>query len=151
MMVRSLDPPGVPRHRNPVPAAALHHGMLASSAISGIDPESGGYPADRAMQVALAFGNLRRLLASAGATPQDVVKVDLRFRDKADRRLANPHWLEMYPDEGARPARHSHVADLPDGCCLQISVLAVVQGAETGSARTGAARGEPGGSPEPGT
>lgn len=150
-MVRFLDPPDVPRHRDTVPAAALHRGMPASSAISGTDPESGACPADRAMQVALAFGNLRRLLASAGATSQDVVKVDLRFRDKADRRLANPRWPELHPDEGARPARHSRVADLPDGCCLQMSLLAVVQGAEAGSAHPGAARGEPGGSPEPGT
>ncbi|MDA4847813.1 RidA family protein [Hoeflea poritis] len=124
-MVRSIDPPGVPRHKNPIPAAALKGGLLASSAISGLDVETGAYPQDKAVQVALAFGYVETVLDAAGCTPQDVVRMDLYFNDKADRRFVNPHWIAMYPDETARPARHAHIAELPHGCCLQITLLAV--------------------------
>ena len=125
-MVRSLDPPGFPRHRNPIPAAALHRGIPATSAISGLEPETGVYPADKAVQVARAFSHLEALLEDAGSGPQDVVKMDLYLRDKTDRELVKPHWTAMFPDEAARPARHAHVAALPDGCCLHIAVLAAI-------------------------
>ncbi|MEX3010679.1 RidA family protein [Hoeflea sp. TYP-13] len=126
-MINSVDPPDVPRHRNPIPAAAIHRGILASSAISGLDPSTGTYPGEKAVQVETAFRNMQSILEAAGANWQDVIKMDLYFRDKADRKLVNPHWLEIYPDESARPARHAHVADLPDGCCLQITFLAVME------------------------
>lgn len=125
-MVRSINPAGVPHHKNPIPAAAIHRGVLVSSAIFGMDPASRTYPADKADQVALAFQHLRTVLDAAGADLQDVVKLDLFFQDTADRVLANPHWLELFPEEGNRPARHAHQTELPDGCCLQIVVMAVL-------------------------
>lgn len=125
-MVRAINPDGVPHHQNPIPAAAIHNGVLMTSAIMGKDPATGEFPADKADQVALAFRHLERILESAGATPDDVVKLSLYFRDKSDRALVNPHWLRLYPDEAARPARHAHVAELPDGCCLQMEVFAVL-------------------------
>ena len=126
-MVRAIAPEGVPRHDNPIPAAAVHRGVLASSAISGKDPVTARYPGDKERQIALAFDHLRSVLAGAGASIEDVVKLDLYFADKTDRRLVNAHWLEMFPDERARPARHAHAASLPAGCCLQIAVLAIVE------------------------
>ena len=125
-MVRAVNPEGTWPHDNPIPAAAVHRGVLISSAISGKSPVTGAYPSDKAEQINLAFENLKQILASAGAGLQDVVKFDLYLSDTADRPLVNAHWVEMYPDEEARPARHSHLANLPLGCCLQMVVHAVV-------------------------
>ena len=126
-MVRAIAPEGVPRHDNPIPAAAVHRGVLASSAISGKDRVTGTYPVDKERQIALAFDHLRSVLATVGAGVQDVVKVDLYFADKMDRPLVNAHWVGLFPDEAARPARHAHVVSLPAGCCLQIAALAIVE------------------------
>ena len=125
-MVRSIIPADVPHHRNPIPPAAVHRGLVVSSAIAGLDPQSGTYPADKAAQIALAFRHFERLLEESGASTQDVVKVDLFFADTADRSYVNPHWLRLYPDEHARPARHAHAGEMPAGCCLQIVFTAVV-------------------------
>lgn len=123
-MVRSILAEGVPHHKNPVPDAAAHHGIVASSAIMGIDPATGDYPADKEQQVALAFAHLRKVMAAAEVDAQDVVKFTFFFADKSDRPLVNTHWLGLYPDETARPARHALAADLPPGCILQIEFLA---------------------------
>jgi 2-iminobutanoate/2-iminopropanoate deaminase len=125
-MVDSINPADVPHHKNPIPAAAIHRGILVSSAIFGLDPATQAYPPTRAEQVAMAFRHLQTILADAGASLQDVVKMDLFFADLADRSLVNPQWLALYPDADHRPARHAHQATLPDGCCLQIVVTAVV-------------------------
>lgn len=125
-MVRSLSPTNVPHHKNPIPAAAIHHNVLASSAISGIDPNTGAFPADKEAQIALAFDHLKSILAEAGANAQDIVKMDLYFADKSDRGLVNKYWLELYPDEASRPARHAHSAELQPGCIFQIEILAIL-------------------------
>ena len=84
------------------------------------------YPADKGEQTALVFSYLEVILDEAGATSQDVIKLDLYFADKADRALANEHWLRLWPDPAHRPARQAHQAALPDGCCLQIVAMAVL-------------------------
>ena len=124
-MVRSISPDSVPHHKNPIPAAALQGGVLASSSIMGINPSTGGFPATVEEQFALAFAHFEAILAHAGAKPQDVLKMDLHFADKADRPLANQHWLRLYPDPDRRPARHAHQSNLPAGCRLRIEFLAV--------------------------
>ncbi|MCV6574421.1 MAG: RidA family protein [Cohaesibacter sp.] len=125
-MVRSLNPANLPRHKNPVPTAAMHHGLLVSSAIMGKITESDDWPATKEEQIALAFEHMQTLLHEAGANLQDVIKVDLYFADKSERPLVNPHWLALYPDEAHRPARHAHISELPKGCCLQIGIMAIV-------------------------
>lgn len=126
-MVHSLNQPNVPHHKNPVPAAAIHRGLLVSSAIMGQDVETGDWPSTKEEQIGLAFTHMQTLLREAGADLQDVIKVDLYFADKADRTLVNPHWLSLYPDEAHRPARHAHLSALPQGCCLQIGIMAIIE------------------------
>ena len=72
--------------------------------------------------------NLQIILQEAGASPQDVVKLDLYFSNKSDRTLANPHWLALWPDPLRRPARQAHQSVLPEGCRVQIVAMAVVAG-----------------------
>jgi len=125
-MVRAINSDRAAQHHNPVPNAAILRGLLVTSSILGKRLDSDEYPADRSEQTALVFRYLEAILDEAGATSQDVIKLDLYFADKADRALANEHWLRLWPDPAHRPARQAHQAVLPDGCCLQIVAMAVL-------------------------
>ncbi|CAI8243831.1 MAG: 2-iminobutanoate/2-iminopropanoate deaminase [SAR116 cluster bacterium] len=125
-MVRAINSDRAAQHHNPVPNAAILRGLLVTSSILGKRLDSDEYPADRGEQTALVFRYLEAILDEAGATSQDVIKLDLYFADKADRALANEHWLRLWPDPAHRPARQAHQAVLPDGCCLQIVAMAVL-------------------------
>ena len=125
-MVRAINSDRAAQHHNPVPNAAILRGLLVTSSILGKRLDSDEYPADRGEQTALVFRYLEAILDEAGATSQDVIKLDLYFADKADRALANEHWLRLWPDPAHRPARQAHQAVLPDGCCLQIVATAVL-------------------------
>ncbi|MDE0110696.1 MAG: RidA family protein [Albidovulum sp.] len=127
-LVRALNPRDVPHHKNPIPAAAIHRGMLVSSAISGADPESGNYSNSSKSQIEMAFRHFRSILAEGNADPQDVVKVDFFFQNIGDRPLVNEYWLELYPDGASRPARHAHISSqMPAGCLFQIQFMAIVE------------------------
>ena len=125
-MVRAINSDRAAQHHNPVPNAAILRGLLVTSSILGKRLDSDEYPTDRGEQTALVFRYLEAILDEAGATSQDVIKLDLYFADKADRALANEHWLRLWPDPAHRPARQAHQAVLPDGCCLQIVAMAVL-------------------------
>lgn len=125
-MVLSINSDKVAAHHNPVPNAAIVRGVLVTSGILGKRLDTDDYPVDRAEQTALVFTYLQAILEEAGATPQDVVKLDLYFADKSDRSLANEHWLRLWPDPAHRPARQAHQAVLPDGCYLQVVAMAVL-------------------------
>ena len=125
-MVRAINSDRAAQHHNPVPNAATLRGLLVTSSILGKRLDSDEYPADRGEQTALVFRYLETILDEAGATSQDVIKLDLYFADKADRALANEHWLRLWPDPAHRPARQAHQTVLPDGCCLQIVAMAVL-------------------------
>ena len=125
-MVRAINSDRAAQHHNPVPNAAILRGLLVTSSILGKRLDSDEYPADKGEQTALVFRYLEAILDEAGATSQDVIKLDLYFADKADRALANDHWLRLWPDPAHRPARQAHQAVLPDGCCLQIVAMAVL-------------------------
>ena len=125
-MVCAINSDRAAQHHNPVPNAAKLRGLLVTSSILGKRLDSDEYPVDRGEQTALVFSYLEAILDEAGATSQDVIKLDLYFADKADRALANEHWLRLWPDPAHRPARQAHQALLPDGCCLQIVAMAVL-------------------------
>ena len=125
-MVCAINSDRAAQHHNPVPNAAILRGLLVTSSILGKRLDSDEYPADKGEQTALVFRYLEAILDEAGATSQDVIKLDLYFADKADRALANEHWLRLWPDPAHRPARQAHQAVLPDGCCLQIVAMAVL-------------------------
>ncbi|WP_299951184.1 RidA family protein [uncultured Ruegeria sp.] len=125
-MVRAVYSPKAAQHLNPVPNAAVHNGLLITSGILGKELHSGAYPTDKERQVTLVFQYLEAILAEAGADLQDVVKLDLYFADKADRDIANTHWLRLWPDQALRPARQAHQVVLPPGCCLQAVATAML-------------------------
>ena len=126
-MPKSIYSPNVHKHKNPIPHASLLDGLLISSAITGIELDSGQFPKSKDDQIALAFKNMEYVLNEAKATVNDIVKVDLFFQDKADRKLVNPIWISLFPNDMKRPARHSHMVNLEGNCILQIVFTAIIK------------------------
>ena len=115
-MVKAIDPSDIPPHKNPIPAAAIHRGILISSVISGKSAVTDAYPEDKTEQISLVFKYIENIISEAGGIVQDIIKVDLYFRDKSDRLLVNPEWEKMFPNPKERPARHAQIGDLPKNC-----------------------------------
>jgi 2-iminobutanoate/2-iminopropanoate deaminase len=114
-------------HQNPIPTASRVGNMLFTSVIAGRDPETGEVPDSAEGQAVNAFKILRKILETAGATPGDVAHVTVFLKDNAYRPLVNKPWVEMFPDEHSRPARHA-IIDPNLVSMVQIEAVAVIQG-----------------------
>lgn len=126
-MVNSINPEGLPAHKNPIPVAAVHKGILISSVISGKSVVTDTYSKNKVEQVSLVFEYIKNIVIEAGGNVQDIIKMDLFFSDKSDRSIVNPEWVKMFPDPNKRPARHAQIAELPKDCCLQVTLTAVIE------------------------
>lgn len=127
---QSIEIPGL-QHENPIPLASRIGPFLATSGVFGKDPATGVIPPDIETQCALMFSNLRLILAAAGGTPDDILKMTVWVKDKVLRPHVNKEWRALFPDEHSRPARHSLLnPDLPGAALVQCEILAVIQGAE---------------------
>ena len=125
MARRSIEVPGL-GHKAPIPQAAVVGNLLASGGISPIDPETGATPDGTDEQVALAFANVRRVMTAAGGSIDDIVKCTVFVRDRAIRPVVDKYWVEMFPDQASRPARHMLPADLQGNIQLQLEIMAVL-------------------------
>jgi 2-iminobutanoate/2-iminopropanoate deaminase len=95
--------------------------------ISGTDLTTGKVPEDPIAQVAQAFDNLERILEAAGATVDDLVKVDVTLKTMALRDEINVQWLKRFPEEHSRPARHTKQYDhFRGGVAVQLEAIAVI-------------------------
>ena len=125
MARRSIEVPGL-QHRAPIPQASVVGNLLVSGGISPVDPQTGATPEGTDEQVAMAFANVLRVLAAAGGTAGDIVKCTVFVQDKTIRPVVDKHWVEMFPDEDSRPARHMLRTDLQAGTQLQLEIIAVL-------------------------
>jgi len=124
----SIEIPGF-EHDNPIPAACRVGPFLITSGVSGKEPYTGKYPESIEAQCAQMFASIREILKVAGATPEDIAKINVWIKDRALRPHVNKEWLAMFPDEHSRPARHTFPApDLPPGMLVQCEVIAFVGG-----------------------
>jgi enamine deaminase RidA (YjgF/YER057c/UK114 family) len=129
MARRSIEVEDLSHGPNPIPAACRVGNVIMTGGIGGGDPSSGIVPDDARAQVAHAFANLRRVLAAAGATPDDVVKLAIAVRTFDVRAAINEEWVVMFPDAASRPARHVTRYDhLPGNLALQLEAYAVADG-----------------------
>jgi 2-iminobutanoate/2-iminopropanoate deaminase len=102
----SIEVPGLHHGAAPIPQASLVGGLLISSGVNGMDPDSGTVPPTVEQQVGLVFANVRRIVAAAGATVDDIVKFTFFVRDRsATRGAIDAEWIAMFPDAARRPAR----------------------------------------------
>jgi enamine deaminase RidA (YjgF/YER057c/UK114 family) len=123
---KSIEGPGIPVHVNPIPAASLVGNVLFSSLILGKDPDTGELPPDADVQIRNAFRLVRTIVEQAGGSVDDIGKMDIVLRDRETRSMVNPYWLEMFPDETSRPARHTASGDLRPGVEIEIEFFAVL-------------------------
>ena len=113
------------RHNAPIPMGARIDNIVWSSAIQGMDPETGIVPDDGLEQVRFAFANLDSFLAAAGVSYDDVVRVTVHLSEPSLRDEVNRYWLEIYPNEHDRPARHALNVTLNNNMLVQLEVFAV--------------------------
>ena len=123
---RSIHVEGV-EHGAPIPFGARVGNMIFSSGIMGADPSTGEVPEDLESQCMFAFANMRTMLENAGGKLDNVGSVKVYMKDRSQREAVNRPWLEMFPDEADRPARHAMEYDaFPPGVLVQLEVIAVV-------------------------
>jgi len=66
-------------------------------------------PEDMAAQVVNIFKHVAAAVAHEGGSPEDILKISFWVGDPSTGRGAlNGEWEAMFPDENARPARHTH-------------------------------------------
>jgi 2-iminobutanoate/2-iminopropanoate deaminase len=113
-------------HKNPIPAACRIGNLLESGSIQGTDPATGKYGATLAEQSVLMFAHVKRIVEAGGGSLEDVVKVTVWLRDRANRAPINEEWLRLFPDPHSRPARHAIQADLDGEKLVECSFTAVI-------------------------
>ena len=123
---RSIHIEGV-RHGAPIPMGARVGNMIFSSGIIGADPATGKVPEDMESQCVFAFANMKTMVQSAGGKLENIGSIKVYMKDRSQREAVNRPWLEMFPDEDDRPARHAIEYDaFPPGVLVQLEVIAVV-------------------------
>ena len=123
---RSVNVAGA-SHANPIPSASRRGPFVVSGAISGADPATGKVADDLDAQCRQMFQNVRRVVEAAGGTPDDIVKMNVWITDRALRPVLNKYWIEMFPDAGSRPARHTIASgDFTPPMQIQCDLMAVI-------------------------
>ena len=113
-------------HKSPIPMGCKIGNIIFSSGISGDDPDGGEMSSDPAQQAIALMQNIRRFMTAAGGSPEDIIRLTLYVNDKDSRKYFNKEWLEMFPDEHSRPARHALTADLGRKKFFQVEIVAVL-------------------------
>jgi 2-iminobutanoate/2-iminopropanoate deaminase len=127
---RSFEVEGL-GHANPIPAASRIGNIVATGGVSGTDVKTSKVPEDAATQCANMFANLRAILAAAGATPEDVIRLTVWIKRPEIRAEVNKEWLAMFPDPHSRPARHTMFYDqFSGGVVVQCEAWAVIGGGQ---------------------
>ena len=124
---RSIEVEGFKHGAQPIPAASRVGNVVMTGGVHGLDPETGKLPDDVDQQTSLMFANLKRILAAAGATLDDVVKMTVWVKVPEARAAVNREWLLAFPDAGSRPARHTLQNDhLAANMAVQCDAFAVL-------------------------
>lgn len=97
-------------HLTAIPVATKIGPLLVSSVIAPFKPGSREHAPDAAGQIAQIFESVGKMLAAAGATWDDVAKMNFWLADAADRPALEPIWLKYFPDEKSRASRHTHIS-----------------------------------------
>jgi 2-iminobutanoate/2-iminopropanoate deaminase len=124
---RSIEVEKFHHGSQPIPAACRVANIVATGGIYGLDVSTGKVPDDLAQQTTLMFANLERILAAAGATLDQVVKMTFWVRNAEARAMINPAWLNAFPEPKSRPARHTMQNDhMAANLLVQCDALVVI-------------------------
>ncbi len=112
-------------HTNPIPTACRLGNLLMSGSIFPRDAH-GKTPETLDEQCELMFRNVKEVMATAGGTTDDIIKVNVGMTDSSNREVLNKHWVALFPDPESRPARHTEKRDLPPGVLISCDITAVL-------------------------
>ncbi len=122
----SFDIPPV-MHSAPIPMITRVGNMVFTSGVMGSDPATGEMPESVEEQARNCFTNLINAMAKAGATAGDIGHINVMIKETGYRIAGNLPYLELFPDEHSRPARHALVVPSLN-FAIQIEAIAVIQG-----------------------
>lgn len=93
-------------HLAPLPAASKVGPLLESSITTPFNPGTRDLPMTFAEQAENLFIHMEQMLEAAGGGWEHVAKITFFLAEPESRAKLNVPWLERFPDEASRPARH---------------------------------------------
>lgn len=104
---RSIEIEGL-SHLAAIPVASRVGPLLTTSVIVGFKPGTRDLPEGAEAQLENIFGHMKAILDEAGGSWDDVAKLEFWSPDADMRKAIEAAYLEAFPDEASRPARHTH-------------------------------------------
>lgn len=122
-----ISTPKAPAAIGPYSQAVLVNGMLFTSGVIPIDPETNTLvQGDVEAQARQAIGNLKNLIEASGSSVEKVVKTTVFIKDMNDFGKVNDIYKEFFTSDF--PARSCvEVARLPKDVLIEIEAIAVVE------------------------
>ena len=122
-----ISTPKAPAAIGPYSQAVLVNGMLFTSGVIPIDPETNTLvQGDVEAQARQAIGNLKNLIEESGSSMEKVVKTTVFIKDMNDFGKINDIYKEFFTSDF--PARSCvEVARLPKDVLIEIEAIAVVE------------------------
>jgi 2-iminobutanoate/2-iminopropanoate deaminase len=109
------------------PAGSRIGNMVYSATLSGRDLATGELSGDPATQMATLFENMVSFLEAAGATIEDVIRVEFTLAAPEYRDTLNEEWLKYFHDEESLPTRKATIGSVPGGAIADFELIAVLQ------------------------
>ena len=94
-------------HKTAIPVASRIGPLLVSSVIAPFNPGTREIPESLQDQYANIFRHVGLMLKAAGGDWCHVAKMEF-WTPGADKGALDPFWIDKFPDENSRPARHTH-------------------------------------------
>jgi 2-iminobutanoate/2-iminopropanoate deaminase len=122
----SFELEGYSHGNNPIPAVSRIGNLIMTGGISGIDPATGEMPESIDAQCANMFVLAAKILETAGASLDDVIKVAVYLKPDLSREALNREWKNYFPNSHSRPVRHTVVYPyLPGSMLVQCEMTAI--------------------------
>ena len=122
-----ISTPKAPAAIGPYSQAVLVNGMLFTSGVIPIDPETNTLvEGDVTVQARQAIGNLKNLIEASGSSMDKVVKTTVFIKDMNDFGKINDIYKDFFTSDF--PARSCvEVARLPNDVLIEIEAIATVE------------------------
>lgn len=122
-----ISTPKAPAAIGPYSQAVLVNGMLFTSGVIPIDPETNTLvEGDATVQARQAIGNLKNLIEASGSSMDKVVKTTVFIKDMNDFGKINDIYKDFFTSDF--PARSCvEVARLPKDVLIEIEAIAIVE------------------------
>ncbi len=121
---RTSNTAAAPAPAGHYPHAAQIEGVVWASGQVGADPTTGAPVEGIGEQTRRALANLKAALESAGAGPEDVVRVGVYLRDAGDFAEMNQAYAQFWGADP--PARTTLPVHLPPPWLIEIDAMAVL-------------------------